>query len=372
MELNITKVESFIVDLPTCRPHKLSMTTMRNQTMVLCLIHCSDGVVGIGEGTTIGGLSYCEESPEIINSVISDYFAPALVGKDPLNINQRMKDLNLLAKGNRISKSAIEMALLDAQGKRRNLTVGQLLGGTLVDRVPVLWTLASGNTLQDIEEAQHMLELRRHNVFKIKVGANDARKDVRHVCDIKKALGDTAKITVDVNQAWSESTCKYGLRAFQECGVDLIEQPLAKGNFEGMARVTQKYDMPIMADESVSTPEDALRMAKLGAGDVAALKIGKSGGPIECIKTAAVLEAAGIALYGGTLLEGTIGSVASAFTFATLRNLEWGTELFGPLLLTDDIVVNPPVFKDFHMELPTGPGLGLDLDMNKVKHYKRK
>ncbi len=372
MEIKIEKVESFIVDLPTCRPHKLSMTTMRNQSMVLCLIHCSDGIIGIGEGTTIGGLSYCEESPETINMVISTYFAPALEGRDPLNINMRMMELNRLAKGNRISKSAVEMALLDAQGKRRKISVGQLLGGTLVDKVPVLWTLASGNTKQDIDEAENLLEIKRHNVFKIKVGANDPRQDVQHVCDIKNALGNRAKITVDINQAWSESTCKYGLAAFQECGVDLIEQPLPKGNFDGMARLTQKYNMPIMADESVSTPEDALRMAKLGAGDVAAIKIGKSGGMIECIKTAAVLEAAGISLYGGTLLEGTIGSVASAFAFATMRNMEWGTELFGPLLLTDDIVVNPPVFKDFHMELPKGAGLGLELDMDKVNHYKRK
>ena len=372
MAITITKVESFIVDLPTCRPHKLSMTTMKHQSMVLCMIHCSDGFIGIGEGTTIGGLSYCEESPEIIHSVIEKYFTAALVGQDPTNINLRMAQLNKLAKGNHISKSAIEMALLDAQGKRRNLSVGQLLGGTLVDKVPVLWTLASGNTNQDIEEAEHLLEVKRHNIFKIKVGANDSRKDISHVCSIKKALGDRAKITVDINQAWSESTCKYGLKAFQDCGVDLIEQPLAKGNFDGMARLTMKYDMPIMADESVATPEDALRMAKLGAGDVAALKIGKSGGLIECIKTAAVLEAAGIALYGGTLLEGTIGSVASAFAFATLRNLEWGTELFGPLLLTDDIVNNPPEFKDYHMHLPSGPGLGLELNMEKIERYKRK
>lgn len=372
MTIEITKVESCIIDLPTCRPHKLSMTTMRNQSMVLLKIHSSDGIVGIGEGTTIGGLSYCEESPEIINTVLTEYFAPALKGKDPQNINKIMWELNRLAKGNRISKSAVEMALLDAQAKRRNITVGQLLGGTLVDRVPVLWTLASGNTQQDIEEALNLLEMRRHNIFKIKIGANDPKHDVEHVCAIKNALGDRAKITVDVNQAWSENTCKYGLKAFEECGVDLIEQPLPKWNFEGMARVTQRFAMPIMADESVHTPEDALRMASLGAGDVCALKIGKSGGLLDCIKTAAVCEAAGIALYGGTLLEGTIGSVASAFAFATLRNLEWGTELFGPLLLTDDIVTNRPVFEDFHMTLPTGPGLGLELDEDKIKHYTRK
>lgn len=82
-------------------------------------------------------------------------------------------------------------------------------------------------------------------------------------------------------------------------------------------------------------------------------------------------DAAGIGLYGGTLLEGSLGSVAAAHTFATCPQLAWGTELFGPLLLKDDIVIERPVFRDFELHLPTGPGLGLQIDEDKLAHYRR-
>lgn len=367
-----TKIETYIVDLPTIRPHKLSMTTMQKQSMVIVRLFCSDGLIGFGEATTIGGLSYGDESPEGMKLTIDQYIAPALMHCDLSNLNSTMAHLNKLIKGNRIAKSAIETALLDAQGKRLNVSVSELLGGAVSNSLPVLWTLASGHTEKDIEEAQKLLEMKRHNVFKLKIGARDPQVDINHVCAIKKALGNKAKITVDINQAWSESTARMGLLAFQDAGVDLIEQPLYKENFEGMARLSKKFFIPIMADESVSTLTDAYRLAEMGAASVFALKIAKSGGPMAVLKLASIAEAAGISLYGGTLLEGSIGSIASAHAFSTLTNLEWGTELFGPLLLTDDIVTTPIEYRDYQMILPQGPGLGLELDIEKLKHYQRK
>lgn len=367
-----TKIETYLVDLPTIRPHKLSMTTMQKQSMVIVRLFCSDGLIGFGEATTIGGLSYGDESPEGMKLTIDQYIAPALKHCDLSNLNSTMAHLNKLIKGNRIAKSAIETALLDAQGKRLNLSVSALLGGAVSHSLPVLWTLASGHTEKDIEEAQKLLEMKRHNVFKLKIGARDPQVDINHVCAIKKALGNKAKITVDINQAWSESTARMGLLAFQDAGVDLIEQPLYKENFDGMARLSKKFFIPIMADESVSTLTDAYRLAEMGAASVFALKIAKSGGPMAMLKLASIAEAAGISLYGGTLLEGSIGSIASAHAFSTLSNLEWGTELFGPLLLTDDIVTTPIEYRDYQMFLPQGPGLGLELDIEKLKHYQRK
>jgi muconate cycloisomerase len=366
------KIETFIVDLPTIRPHKLSMTTMQKQSLVIVRLFCGDGIVGLGEATTIGGLSYGDESPEGIKLTIDQYITPALELCDISNINSTMAHLHKLIKGNRIAKSAIETALLDAQGKRLNLSVSELLGGAVQKSLSVLWTLASGHTGKDIEEAQKLLEMKRHNVFKLKIGSRDPQVDIEHVCAIKKALGNKAKITVDINQAWSESTARVGLRAFQDAGVDLIEQPLNKENFEGMARLSKKFFVPIMADESVATVTDAYRLAKMGAATVFALKIAKSGGPLSVLKIAPIAEAAGISLYGGTLLEGSIGSIASAHAFSTLSNLDWGTELFGPLLLTDDIVTTPIEYRDYQLFLPKGAGLGLELDIEKLKHYQRK
>ena len=119
--LTIEAIDTCLVDLPTIRPHVLSMTTIQQQTLVLVQIRCSDGIVGIGEGTTIGGLSYGEESPEGIKLAIDTYFAPLLLKADPTRPGMVMDAVGRAIVGNRFAKCAVETALLDAMGG-----VGQL------------------------------------------------------------------------------------------------------------------------------------------------------------------------------------------------------------------------------------------------------
>ncbi|UHL63679.1 muconate/chloromuconate family cycloisomerase [Paralcaligenes sp. KSB-10] len=368
----LLSIEAIIVDLPTIRAHKLAMAVMNRQTLVIVRIKASDDIEGLGEATTIGGLSYGAESPEGIKLCIDQYLAPALIGKDAQNIHAAMQGLETIAQENRFAKCAIETALLDAQGKRLGVPISTLLGGAVRERLPVLWTLASGDTQTDIAEAQSLLASRRHNTFKLKVGRRGIREDVAHVTTIKQALGDDVRITVDVNQAWSEADAAKAISQLEAAGIDLVEQPIARDNIDGLARLASRFIVPIMADEAIHTPADALAIAKRGAADVLALKIAKAGGLYNTIRTAAVGDAAGMALYAGTMLEGSIGSIAAAHVFSTLPRLGWGSELFGPLLLKDDIVVERPEYADFSLKVPTGPGLGIALDEDKLMHYRRK
>src|ERR1700744_5015806 len=131
MNPQITSVEAILVDLPTIRAHQLAMATMQQQTLVVVRLRSSDGIEGIGEATTIGGLSYGEESPEGIKLAIDTYLAPALIGRDATDIRAAMVILDQVAKGNRFAKSAIETALLDAHGKRLETPVTTLLGGAV-------------------------------------------------------------------------------------------------------------------------------------------------------------------------------------------------------------------------------------------------
>ena len=134
----IETIETLLVDLPTIRPHKLSMTTMACQTMVIVRMRHSDGIEGLGEGTTIGGLAYGPESPESIKRNIDTYLTPLLVGQPSANVHAVRARLNRYARGNTIAKSALETALLDAQGKRLGLSVAELLGGARQTLLPVL------------------------------------------------------------------------------------------------------------------------------------------------------------------------------------------------------------------------------------------
>jgi muconate cycloisomerase len=365
----IDKVDTVLVDLPTIRPHKLSMTTMSGQTLMIVRVHCSDGTVGIGEGTTIGGLAYGGESPEGMKLAIDTYFAPQMMGADASRVAALMAHLNKGIRDNRFAKCAVETALFDALGHRTGLPVSELLGGRLRDRLPVAWTLASGDTGRDIEEARHMLEIRRHQIFKLKIGRKSVRDDVAHVAAIKKALGEHASIRVDVNMAWTELQAHRGLAGLVDAGCELVEQPVA--SVDALARLTGRFPIAVMADESLMGPGTAFALARAAGADVFAIKTEQSGGLQAAQHVAAIADAAQIELYGGTMLEGAVGTIASAHAFATFRELQWGTELFGPLLLTEEILAEPLDYSDFHLTLPTTPGLGIQLDEDRVLHFRR-
>ena len=367
----ITSIDAVLVDLPTIRAHKLAMTTMMQQTLVIVRVVCSDGMTGIGEATTIGGLAYSEQSPEGIKSAVDDYIAPLLQDADAIRIGLALQRVSSVVQGNSFAKSAIEIALLDAHGKRLGLPVHALLGGALRDALPVLWTLASGDAARDVDEALAQIEARRHRVFKLKIGSRDLADDIAHVRSIRAGLGDGVMLTVDVNQAWDESTAVRGIAALEAIGVGLIEQPVARRSRRALARLAARFDVPIMADEAVHDSVDAFDLAIAGAVDVYALKVSQAGGLWPTLRAAAVADAAGVGIYGGTLLEGSIGSIAAAHAFAAIPHLAWGTELFGPLLLKDDIVVERPEYRDFALQLPQQPGLGMELDLDKLAFYRR-
>lgn len=365
----IEHIETMLVDLPTIRPHKLSVATMDGQTLMLVRVHCSDGIAGVGEGTTIGGLAYGGESPESMKLAIDTYFAPVMAGQDATRVQQLMARVGKMVKENRFAKSAVETALLDAQGKRMGLPISELMGGRRRDSLPVAWTLASGNTDRDIAEAEAMLSLRRHNIFKLKIGARPLAEDITHVAAIKRALGDRAAVRVDVNMAWSETDAARGMAALADAGCELVEQPVATS--AALARLVRRFPVALMADESLTGPESAFEIARVHGADVFAVKIEQSGGLFAAQRVAAIADAAGIGLYGGTMLEGAVGTVASAHVFSTFPNLQWGTELFGPLLLTEEILTTPLAYRDFELSVPTGPGLGITLDDDRLAFFRR-
>ena len=371
MPITVEKIDTFIVDVPTIRPHILSMTAISRQVMMLVAIHCSDGSIGWGEGTTIGGLAYGEESPEGMKLAIDTYFAPLLMGRDASAPAALMALVRAHVVGNHFARNAVETALLDAAAKRAGLPLSALLGGPVRDSLPVLWTLASGDTGRDIEEAQAMIAARRHDVFKLKIGKRSMADDVAHVAAIKKALGAKASVRVDVNQAWDAVSALRGAQMLADAGADLIEQPLPREDLHGMARLTAQSPIAIMADEALRGPHDAMAFARSSGAHAFSIKPAQAGGLFAARDVAAIAQAGHIGLYGGTMLEGSIGTIASAHLFATLPSLTWGTELFGPLLQSEDILTEPLSYKDFALYLPQGPGLGVTLDMDKIAHFRR-
>lgn len=367
----IDRIEVVIADVPTIRQHVLAMATMTTQTIVLVFVHCSDGSVGVGEATTIGGLAYGDESPEGVKLAIETYFAPLLIGRDAGRPAELMALLDRAIVGNRFAKCAVETALLDALGQRKGLPLCDLLGGRRRDTLPVAWTLASGDTGRDIEEGEALLSAARHRMFKLKIGKRDVAADCAHVAAIAKAFSGRASVRVDVNQHWTRAEAASGVARLEAAGVELVEQPIAGGDLAGMRALCDRFDCAIMADEALTGPASAWRHATAGAVDVFSIKIAQSGGLAAAAKVGTIGEAAHVALYGGTMLEGAVGTAASAHLFAALGELEWGTELFGPLLLAEEIMEEPLVYGEFSLRIPEGPGLGVRVDRARLRRFER-
>jgi muconate cycloisomerase len=262
-KLCIETVETILVDLPIIRPHHLSVATLNAQTLMIVRVLCSDGIIGIGEGTTIGGLSYGAESPEGMKLAIDRYITPILKTLDPARVQETMGAIRKSIKGNNFAKCAVETALMDAWGKRVGLPISELLGGRVRDRLPVAWGLASGATAIDIAEAETMLERKRHNLFKMKIGLRSIEEDIAHVAAVKRALGNAASVRVDINMAWTEVEAHKGIAGLEDAGCDLVEQPVEDP--AALARLASRFAIPIMADESLQGPETAYALARTGA-----------------------------------------------------------------------------------------------------------
>lgn len=369
--MKIHSFDVYILDLPIIRPHQLAMHTITAQAIVVGCVRDEDGREGWSEVATIGGASYGESTPEAIKANIDAYITPLITGEDPIHFDRIMHKVSKQVRGNYFAKTVVEGAIVDLAARSKNVPAFELFGGQIHQSLPIAWTLASGNTDTDIEEAQEMLRTKRHNIFKLKIGKGDPFKNVEHVRAIKQAIGDQARITVDVNQAWDEDTSNYCIAALQDAGVSMVEQPLQTWDFEGMSRLVSKFDVPIMADEAATSIQDVFRIAKYRAGNSIALKPCKHGGLTQTKKVAGIAEASGLGLYGGTMIESSLGTAMCAQLYATIPEMKFGTEIFGPLLFKDSITTNAIEFRDFEVVIPDGVGFGMEIDKEKVKHYAR-
>lgn len=367
----IREVFAEIVDLPIRRPHHFATQTIQRQSHLIVRVRSEDGLEGIGEGTTPGGPWWGGESVETMKAIIDSYLAPAVIGEEALDIGCVLGKMDRIAARNEFAKAAVEMACYDLSGKALGVPVCDLLGGALNSSLPVLWTLAAGDTDREIAEAEEKIESGLHRHFKVKVGAEDLAAEIGRLAKITAAVGERARIVVDPNGSWNELKGMWALPRLAEIGVSLLEQPLPAWDLEGLSHLTGMQSVPIMADECMHTVHDALEVVRRRAAHVFSLKVLKSGGITNTRKTAAIAEAAGIPCYGGTSLETSVGTAAGLHLFGTLPNVTEGCELFAPLLLADDIVGEPLEYRDFEAWLPSGPGLGISLDEEKVAHYRR-
>ncbi|XVQ07412.1 muconate cycloisomerase family protein [Spirillospora sp. CA-255316] len=368
--LLIESVRTTLLDVPLIRPHKVAVTSITHQSMVIVRLRTADGVEGIGEAVVPGGPWWGGESIEGVKHLIDDYLAPLLTGRDAARVEYLARYLDRTVAGAQFAKAAVEMALWDARGKALGVPLYELLGGLSRTSIPVTWALGAEPAGVVIEEIEHRLEA-GHQSFKLKMGSADPAEDVARITAVAKDLADRTSLRVDLNGAWDELTATRWLPALQDAGIEMIEQPLPAWNMPAMTRLARQLTVPLMADESLRTPQDAARLSAEGAADVLAVKVAKSGGLSAVQRITTIAETAGVPCHGGTTIESSIGTAASTHLFCATPGVSAGSELFGPLLLADDLVHNPVIYTGGELRPPTEPGLGITLDETKVAKFTR-
>jgi muconate cycloisomerase len=319
--------------------------------------------VGWGETRALPSWSY--ETVEAITSAIRQYFAPRLLGLDPfqsLTAHRRMYEAltPAVSNGQPFAKSAIDIALHDLMGQIAGVPIHALLGGKLRDEVALTFALS-------IDEPDRMADAAAEcpycGCFKVKV-AGDAL-DVERIRAIA-AAAPRATLWLDANQSYPPARAVALAQAAREFPrVFCLEQPVKSIDWFGLQQVRERSPLPVAIDEGAFSSHDLARVAVLRCADLVVLKVCKSGGLRDCLKSAAVAEAHGMGLLGSGLTESGIGLAASVHLFSTLETL-LPPELNGVEFL-EDLLVDGLVVDGATVRVPDAPGLGIRVDEEKIR-----
>jgi muconate cycloisomerase len=381
----IAAIETIQVALPTRRAHKWTGLTEPIGGYLLVKMCDDDGRVGWGEAPVLkdwGGDfgRYYGETPGTARHVIERYIAPAVIGLDPRQIAELNRRIDAAIKGHPYAKAAVDIAAHDLAGRALGVPVHVLLGGKVRDAIPVTHSIG----LLPIDEAVAECELvagEGIRTIKIKVGVDPAR-DVEIVRQVREAVGQAVDLCVDANSGYATPReAIRTIRAMEPYRLKYAEQPVE--GISRLAEVTAAVDTPIMADESAWTARDVLEIAEARAADIVSIYTTKPGGLYRAMQVAAVAKAAGLACNVNGSVETGVGNLANLHLAAAAESVtlscvvpvstpaEHQTGRIAGIYYTDDLIRAPFEYRDGGVLVPTGPGLGIETDEEKIAKYSK-
>jgi muconate cycloisomerase len=348
---------------------------------VLVKIH-ANGIVGHGQIRAISPGHFVADTTHSVVAAITEVYGPSLIGKDIFDIEAINELLDSRLAGNPAARAAIDIALHDAMGKALGLPVHKLIGGACQPRIPLEWSVSMAEDVSTmIEESKRAVDEFGIRVLCLKAADHRGwRRDVSNFEAVRRAVGDGIVIGIDPNTGWSLPDAISAVHALRDLDLGYIEQPIARRDLKGLAEIRREArGVPVMADESLFTLQDAYALAEARAVDAFCIKLYKLGGFSAAKKIGAVAEAANIQLNcGGLAVQSQLEAAAGAHFYASVpakRMMGAGEFLFGlntigpdPLVPETDFVV-----RDGHVDVPTGPGLGVTIDEKALeKHTLRR
>lgn len=354
--MKITDIQVGEISLPLARPFKTALRTVNTVNDVVVRILTDEGAVGYGEAPPTAVIT--GDTKGSILCAIKDFIAPSLVGMDVENMESLQQKLHSSILKNTSAKAAVDMALYDLYGKRFGAPLYQLLGGSK-QQLETDITI-SVNPIDEMVADSLDAVKQGFRVLKVKVG-KEGKADVERIRAIRQAVGPDAVIRVDANQGWTAGQAISNIRAMEDAALDieLVEQPVPAHDFEGMKAITQAVATPILADESVFSAEDAVKIIQHRAADLINIKLMKTGGIGKALQICSVADIYGIKCMMGCMLESRL-SVAAGAHLAAAKSCITLCDLDGPSLCSVDPYTGGPVFDGAAIRMSGDPGIGVD------------
>ena len=362
--VKITGVEIFLMDLALKQPFTIAIGTITAANDILVKVHTDAGIVGVGEACP--ALPITGETQAACLAVARDA-RELVIGRDPTSIEAILKSFGPFFHTAPSVCAAYDMALYDIVGKMAGLPVFRLLGGDRTtfetDR-----TVSIDSPKVMAARAKGFAE-RGFRTIKVKVG-QDPDEDVARVEAVREAVGPGAKLRIDANQGWTVPQAISTLKRMERFGVQFAEQPVVAWDIAGLKTVKDESPIPVMADEAVFRPEDALKLVKAEACHYMNIKLMKAGGIANAVRIAHIADAADIRCMVGCMNESRVALTAAAHCVASQANIVF-SDLDGNEEHTTDPVVDGMAVKDGMIVLSEKPGLGVDVDPAFLKTLKK-
>ena len=353
--MKITDIRLAKLSVPLRVPFKTALRTVGSVEDIIVEVHTDTGLVGYGEAPPTGAIT--GDTTGAILGALRDHIIPSLRGQEIDALEPLMKRLDKSVVHNTSAKAAVDIALYDLYGQMLGAPVYQLLGAS---RKSITTDITiSVNPPEEMARDALVALSRGYDTLKIKVGI-DPTLDVARLAAVREAVGKNIRLRIDANQAWTPKQAVMLLNQMQERGLDieLVEQPVPGRDFEGLRYVTERSYVPVMADESVFSPEDAMKIMQMGAADLINIKLMKCGGIHNALKIASAAEVYGVECMIGCMLEAKV-SVNAAVHLACAKSVITKVDLDGPVLCSEDPVEGGSVFDERIITVSDAPGLGV-------------
>ncbi|MFB1097823.1 dipeptide epimerase [Terribacillus sp. JSM ZJ617] len=354
--MKVARIDVYQSAVPLKKAFKTALRTVTVAESIVVKVTTDDGVIGWGEAPPTHVIT--GDSLASIHYAVEAIIKPAITGMSLLERDALFHQLQQCLVGNTSAKAAVDMALHDCIAQYAGIPLYHLLGGAR-DTLETDYTVSVNTPSEMASDAAGYVK-DGFRTLKIKVGKDDIETDIKRLQAIREAVGSSITLRLDANQGWDRKTAVRAISRMEDMdlAIELVEQPTAAADLKGLQYVTANVQTPVMADESLFSPQDALALLEMRAADLLNIKLMKAGGIQPALDIARIARSYGVECMVGCMIESRIGISAAAHLAASQQHIT-RVDFDAPLMLREDIVTGGVRYEGSRLLLNASPGLGI-------------